>query len=121
MAVLFAEDAREKILNETRMHLNGTGGNLHQYVGYYCWCSGGGGGLLEAIAFQLFSRFENLRELVGDLPHNLLISGAAFRLLAEDSGENLHQVLLAVLVLCVPRVSHNLSAQLQVPLANLKA
>lgn len=73
-----------------------------------------------ATAVDSTSRLEDLRKLVGDFPHNLLIAGAALRLLAEDPSEDLHQVLLAVLVFRVAGVAYDLAAQLQVPLANLE-
>lgn len=74
---------------------------------------------LHRSSSQTTSRFEDLRKLVRYFAHNLLVAGAALRLLAEDAGEDLHQVLLAVLVLGIVGVAQDLPAQLQVPFANL--
>jgi len=57
---------------------------------------------------------EQLWELVGYFPHQLLIGGTALGLLAEDAREDLHEIVLAVLVLLVIRVAQDASAQLQV-------
>lgn len=62
---------------------------------------------------------ENVRELVGDLPHDLLITSRLHRLLAEDSSEDFHQVERAMLMLGVVRVAQDAAAQFEIPFAEL--
>uniref|UniRef100_A0A182MNV5 Uncharacterized protein n=1 Tax=Anopheles culicifacies TaxID=139723 RepID=A0A182MNV5_9DIPT len=68
----------------------------------------------------LSSCFENLRKFVRYFAYDLLIAGTALRLFAEDAGKDLHEILLSMLMFRIVGVAQYLSAQLQVPFANLR-
>jgi hypothetical protein len=67
-----------------------------------------------------FLSFEDVREFVGDLAHDLLVARRLDRLLAEDSREDFHEVEGAVLVFGVVGVAEDPATQFEIPLSELE-
>lgn len=62
---------------------------------------------------------KQLGKFVGYLAHQLLIGCAAFGLLAKDARKDLHQIMLAMLMLLIVCVAQDATAQLQIARACL--